>query len=112
MQKNLAHASPLRTHWIAASPLATSCCCSGVGKNPVPVTHPVGMLDYAGERTLPPMCFRIAATPGSKPRTGFRIGSGASTPTAWDDIRFNHVLPYREARDSGMKSTFIRYSLT
>ena len=54
MQKNLAHASlcedSIDCGVAAGDQLLTF---RKRGKNPVPVTHPVGMLEYAGERQIP-----------------------------------------------------------
>jgi hypothetical protein len=80
------------------------------GSNPVPVTHPQGLLKYVGEREIP---------------QGFELPNGDVIPPSrylndwkdpktnklahwiwqqyassyWDDIRIGRVLPYKPARD-------------
>ena len=59
MQKNLAHASLVADSMdcgVAAADFLLLF--RNKGKNPVPVTHPVGMLEYAGER-VPPSDIKI-----------------------------------------------------
>jgi len=102
MQKNLAHAS------LVADSIDCGIASADYlllfrrhGENPIPVAHPMGLLDYAGERTPPPELI------------GFRGWTGKQTENRWshwiwrqyadcmwDDIRIDRVLPYREARDS------------
>ena len=102
MQKNLAHAS------LVADSLDCGIASGDflllfrkVGKNPVPVTHPVGMLDYAGERTPPADVLSYRGYTGKQTENRFSHWIWRQyADCMWDDIRFNHVLPYREARDS------------
>ena len=102
MQKNLAHASLV----------ADSIDCgiaSGdylllfrrAGENPVPVAHPVGMLEYAGERRPPNDVLSFRGHTGKQTENRFSHWIWRQyADCMWDDIRFNRVLPYREARDS------------
>lgn len=102
MQKNLAHASLV----------ADSMDCgiaSGdylllfrrAGENPIPVAHPVGMLDYAGERLPPADVLSYRGWTGKQTENRFSHWIWRQyADCMWDDIRFNRVLPYREARDS------------
>lgn len=102
MQKNLAHASLV----------ADSIDCgiaSGdylllfrrAGENPVPVAHPVGMLEYAGERRPPNDVLSFRGYTGKQTENRFSHWIWRQyADCMWDDIRFNRVLPYREARDS------------
>ena len=102
MQKNLAHASLV----------ADSIDCgiaSGdylllfrrAGSNPVPVTHPVGMLDYAGERVPPAEVMSYRGWTGKQTENRFSHWIWRQyADCMWDDIRMNRVLPFREARDS------------
>lgn len=102
MQKNLAHAS------LVADSLDCGIASGDflllfrkVGKNRVPVTHPVGMLDYAGERTPPADVLSYRGYTGKQTENRFSHWIWRQyADCMWDDIRFNHVLPYREARDS------------
>lgn len=101
MQKNLAHASLV----------ADSIDCgiaSGdylllfrrAGKNPIPVKHPVGMLEYSGERAMP------SDIQGYKGYTGKQTENRYShwiwrqyADCMWDDIRTSRLLPYVDSRE-------------
>lgn len=102
MQKNLAHQSLVEDSidcGVAAADFLLTF--RKRGKNPVPVAHPVGMLDYAGER-LPPadlLPFRGWTGKQTENRWSHWIWRQYAD-CMWDDIRMNRVLPYREARDS------------
>lgn len=71
------------------------------GTNPVPVKHPVGMLDYAGERMPPADILPYRGWKGKQTENRFSHWIWRQyADCMWDDIRFNRVLPYQEARDS------------
>jgi hypothetical protein len=102
MQKNLAHQSFVEDSLDAGV-------ASGdyllifrrAGKNPVPVTHPVGLLDYAGEEAMPAEIQRYRGWSGKQTENRFSHWIWRRyADCMWDDIRLNRVLPYREARDS------------
>lgn len=102
MQKNLAHASLCED--------SIDCgVASGdyllvfrrAGTNPVPVLHPVGLLDYCGERLPPADVLPYRGWKGKQTENRFSHWIWRQyADCMWDDIRFNRVLPYREARDS------------
>lgn len=71
------------------------------GVNPVPVAHPVGMLEYAGDRHPPNDVLSYRGWAGKQTENRFSHWIWRQyADCMWDDIRFNRVLPYREARDS------------
>lgn len=71
------------------------------GENPVPITHPVGLLEYAGERQIPADVRGYRGWAGKQTENRFSHWIWRQYASAfWDDIRMNRVLPYREARDS------------
>lgn len=71
------------------------------GENPVPITHPVGLLEYAGERQIPAEVRGYRGWKGKQTENRFSHWIWRQYASAfWDDIRMNRVLPYREARDS------------
>ena len=71
------------------------------GSNPVPVAHPVGMLDYAGERMPPADVLSYRGWKGKQTENRFSHWIWRQyADCMWDDVRMNRVLPYREARDS------------
>lgn len=70
------------------------------GANQVPVTHPTGMLEYAGERRPPNDVLHYRGHTGKQTENRFSHWIWRQyADSMWDDIRFNRVLPYREARD-------------
>ena len=70
------------------------------GDNPVPIAHPVGMLEYAGERQMPSDLLRYRGWKGKQTENRYSHWIWRQYASAfWDDIRLNNVLPFREARD-------------
>lgn len=70
------------------------------GENPVPVSHPVGLTEYAGERTPPPELARYRGWAGKQTENRYSHWIWRQYASAfWDDIRLDNVLPFREARD-------------
>lgn len=102
MQKNLAHASLVADSidcGVAAADFLLTF--RKRGKNPVPVAHPVGMLDYAGERVPPADLLPYRGWTGKQTENRWSHWIWRQyADCMWDDIRMNRVLPYREARDS------------
>jgi hypothetical protein len=102
MQKNLAHASLV----------ADSCDCGVAsadhllmfrrrGDNPVPVAHPTGMLEYAGDRKPPAEVLQYRGWTGKQTENRFSHWIWRQyADCMWDDIRIDRVLPFKEARDS------------
>jgi len=71
------------------------------GKNPVPVRHPVGLLEYAGERQIPADLLPYRGWTGKQTENRYSHWIWRQyADCMWDDIRMGVVLPYREARDS------------
>jgi hypothetical protein len=102
MQKNLAHQSLVKDSidcGVASADFLLTF--RRTGKNPVPVRHPVGMLDYAGERIPPAEVMSYRGWTGKQTENRFSHWIWRQyADCMWDDIRMNRVLPYREARDS------------
>lgn len=102
MQKNLAHAS------LVADSIDCGIASADYlllfrrdGQNPIPVAHPVGMLEYAGERTPPVDVLSYRGWTGKQTENRFSHWIWRQyADCMWDDIRIDRVLPYREARDS------------
>lgn len=102
MQKNLAHAS------LVADSIDCGIASADylllfrkAGKNPVPVTHPVGMLEYAGERKPPADVLPYRGWTGKQTENRFSHWIWRQyADCMWDDIRFNHILPFKGGRDS------------
>jgi len=70
------------------------------GDNPVPITHPVGLTEYAGWRTPPAEVLPYRGWTGNQIENRFSHWIWRQYASAfWDDIRMDNVLPFREARD-------------
>lgn len=102
MQKNLAHQSMVEDSidcGIASGDYLLLF--RRAGKNPVPVHHPVGLLEYAGERMPPADVLSYRGWKGKQTENKFSQWIWRQyADCMWDDIRFNRVLPFKEARDS------------
>jgi len=71
------------------------------GSNPVPINHPIGLLDYAGERKMPAELLRYKGWKGNQIENRYSHWIWRQYASAfWDDIRIGRVLPFKEARDS------------
>lgn len=70
------------------------------GENPVPIAHPEGLTEYAGERQMPAELLRYKRWPGKQTENRFSHWIWRQYASSfWDDVRLDRVLPYREARD-------------
>jgi DNA modification methylase len=70
------------------------------GENPEPITHPVGLLEYAGERRPPADILYYRGWTGKQTENRYSHWVWRQYASAfWDDIRLDRVLPFREARD-------------
>ena len=70
------------------------------GENPIPVAHPVGLLEYAGERQIPAELMPYRGYQGKQTENVYSHWIWRQYASAfWDDIRIDRVLPYQEARD-------------
>lgn len=70
------------------------------GENPVPIAHPHGLTEYAGERPMPPELARYKGWTGNQIENRYSHWIWRQYASAfWDDVRLDRVLPFREARD-------------
>jgi len=70
------------------------------GTNPVPVTHPTGLMTYAGERRPPNDVLPYKGHTGRQIENLYSHWIWRQYASAfWDDIRLDRVLPFREAKD-------------
>lgn len=102
MQKNLAHMTLVEDSTLCGVASADYLLLfRNSGKNPVPVAHPVGMLDYAGERIMPAEIQAYRGYEGKQTENRYSHWIWRQYASSfWDDIRIDRVLPYKEARDS------------
>lgn len=79
------------------------------GDNQIPVTHPTGLMEYAGARTPPAEVLKFRGWDGDQKLNRYSHWIWRQyASSVWDDIRGNQgdrrldegaVLPYRESRD-------------
>jgi len=71
------------------------------GDNPIPVTHEVGLLNYAGERSIPSELLRFRGMKGDQKLNQFSQWIWRQYASSmWDDVRIDRVLQFRSAKDS------------
>lgn len=71
------------------------------GKNTIPIAHPRGLSEYAGERKMPAELLKYRNWKGKQTENRYSHWIWRQYASAfWDDVRLDRVLPYREARDS------------
>lgn len=101
MAKNLAHKTIVED--------SSRCSCASAdyllvfrrkGDNPVPITHPVGLLDYAGSREIPHDLRGYRGHTGKQTENRYSHWIWRQYASAfWDDVRLERVLPYKKSRD-------------
>lgn len=70
------------------------------GQNPVPIAHPTGLLEYAGERRPPVEILKYRGWTGNQIENRYSHWIWRQYASAfWDDVRLSRVLPFKEARD-------------
>lgn len=70
------------------------------GENPVPIAHPNGLFEYAGELEVPHELHKFRGYEGKQTENRYSHWIWRRYASAfWDDIRIGRVLPYRESRD-------------
>lgn len=101
MVKNLAHASVVKD--------ASRCSVASAdyllafrkhGDNPVPIEHPNGLLDYAGERQIPGDVLPYRGWTGNQIENRYSHWIWRQYASAfWDDVRLTRVLPFKASKD-------------
>lgn len=70
------------------------------GENAVPVTHPTGLHEYAGERSIPHELLPYRGWTGKQTENRFSHWIWRQYASAfWDDVRIERTLPYKECKD-------------
>jgi len=70
------------------------------GDNPVPINHPHGLTEYAGSRTIPHELLKYKNWQGNQIENRYSHWIWRQYASAfWDDVRIDHVLPFKESRD-------------
>jgi len=101
MQKNLAHATIVSDSVLSGVASADYLLVfAKKGENPVPVDHPEGLSEYAGERKIPAELFSYRHWKGKQTENRFSHWIWRQyASSVWDDIRMDRVLPFQEARE-------------
>lgn len=70
------------------------------GANRVPIAHPIGLTEYAGERQPPSDLLKYRGWTGNQIENRFSHWIWRQYASAfWDDVRIDRVLPFQSARD-------------
>jgi len=70
------------------------------GENKVPIAHPHGLSEYAGEREIPHELYPYKNYKGNQIENRYSHWIWRQYASAfWDDIRINNVLPFKESKD-------------
>lgn len=71
------------------------------GENPIPIAHPHGLTEYAGERAMPVELLQYRGWKGKQTENRFSHWIWRQYASAfWDDVRLDRVLPFKPARDA------------
>ena len=70
------------------------------GENPIPVAHPTGLSEYAGESHPPSDVLEYRDWPHKQTENRYSHWIWRQyASSVWDDIRMGRVLPFKDARD-------------
>ncbi len=70
------------------------------GENPEPITHPRGLIEYAGERPIPHDLLKYRGRLGKQTENRYSHWIWRQYASAfWDDVRIDRVLPFKASRD-------------
>ena len=70
------------------------------GENTVPIAHPAGLTEYAGERQVPADLQRYRGWTGKQIENRYSHWIWRQYASAfWDDVRIDRVLPFKATRD-------------
>lgn len=101
MAKNLAHATIVEDSINAGVAGADYLLVfKRAGTNQIPVAHPRGLMDYAGDRRPPVEVMKYRGWTGDQIENRYSHWIWRQYASSiWDDIRIGNVLPFRDARD-------------
>jgi len=70
------------------------------GTNPIPIAHPTGLMNYAGEREIPHELYRYRGWTGNQIENRFSHWIWRQYASAfWDDVRIGNVLPFKMSKN-------------
>lgn len=101
MQKNLAHMTLVEDSSLCGVASADYLLLfRNKGENKIPVSHPTGLQDYAGERPIPHELYPWKNWKGKQTENRYSHWIWRQYASSfWDDIRIDRVMPYKEARE-------------
>lgn len=102
MQKNLAHKTAVDDSTLCGVASADYLLIFRKrGENPIPVAHPTGFLEYAGDDSkMPNDVRRLRGFSGDQKANKFSHWIWRRYASSiWDDIRMGRVLPFQDSRD-------------
>jgi DNA modification methylase len=71
------------------------------GENTVPIAHPHGLMNYAGDRKIPEDLLHFRGYKGNQIENRYSHWIWRQYASAfWGDVRLDRVLPYKPARDA------------
>lgn len=70
------------------------------GENRIPIAHPCGLTEYAGERQIPPELHSFRGWTGNQIENRYSHWIWRQYASAfWDDIRIGRVLPFQDSKE-------------
>lgn len=100
MQKNLAHKTICEEAEAGGVASADELLIFRKPGDPVHVEHPTGLDHYAGSEPIPSDLLRYRNWPGKQTANKYSQWIWRHyASSVWDDIRLDHVLPFRDAKD-------------
>jgi DNA modification methylase len=70
------------------------------GENAQPVSHPTGLLNYAGERQIPHDLLRYKGWTGNQIENRYSHWIWRQyASSVWDDVRIDRVLPFKDSKE-------------
>lgn len=70
------------------------------GENKIPIAHPTGLLNYAGERKMPADVLPYRGWQGNQIENRYSHWIWRQYASAfWDDVRIGRVLPFKQGKD-------------
>lgn len=70
------------------------------GENPIPVSHPVGLLDYAGEQPIPRELLQYRGMTGNQIQNRYSQWIWRQYASSnWFDVRLSRVLPFKDSKE-------------
>jgi len=70
------------------------------GDNPIPITHPSGLVEYYGSRRIPADLMQYRGWKGKQTENRYSHWIWRQYASAfWDDVRVERVLPFKQSKD-------------